>query len=304
MRADPPCPRVPCARKEKTLLMIGNAHIDPVWLWRWEEGFHEVQATFRSALDRMGENPDFIFTAGSAALYEWVEKGDPAMFDEIRAAGGRRPLGHRRRLVGAAGLQHPVRRIVRPAGAIRPAVLSREARRSPPRSATTWTASGTTACCRRSWRKVASRAISSCARHRTKRNCRVTSSGGSRTTDPACWRFASCTGTHRGARGWKSTCGAAPGSCGSRSIAPSASTVWAIMAAARRVENLEQHRGVGRRSSPPAPAIRRARSLVRRCAGSATSRCPCCTTTCSTTPAAATPRTLASSAGTGKRRTR
>jgi alpha-mannosidase len=65
--------------------MIGNAHIDPVWLWQWPEGFHEVLATFRSALDRMAEYPDFTFTASSAAFYEWVEQVDPAMFEEIRA---------------------------------------------------------------------------------------------------------------------------------------------------------------------------------------------------------------------------
>jgi alpha-mannosidase len=27
--------------------MIGNAHIDPVWLWQWPEGYQEVRATFR-----------------------------------------------------------------------------------------------------------------------------------------------------------------------------------------------------------------------------------------------------------------
>ena len=41
--------------KHNKLHMIGHAHIDPVWLWRWQEGFHEVKATFRSALDRMNE---------------------------------------------------------------------------------------------------------------------------------------------------------------------------------------------------------------------------------------------------------
>ncbi len=69
----------------QTLHMIGNAHIDPVWLWQWQEGFQETLATFRSALDRMAETPDFRFTASSAALYAWVERLDPAMFDEIRA---------------------------------------------------------------------------------------------------------------------------------------------------------------------------------------------------------------------------
>src|SRR5215218_10033657 len=78
--------------KHKNVLhMIGSAHIDPVWLWQWQEGFHEVKATFRSALDRMNEYEDFIFVASSAAFYEWVEKSDPPMFEEIarRIAQGR-----------------------------------------------------------------------------------------------------------------------------------------------------------------------------------------------------------------------
>ncbi|MDQ3459520.1 MAG: alpha-mannosidase [Deinococcota bacterium] len=67
------------------LHMIGNAHIDPVWLWRWQEGFHEVKASFRSALDRLKEDDDFIFVSSSAVFYEWVERSDPRMFEEIRA---------------------------------------------------------------------------------------------------------------------------------------------------------------------------------------------------------------------------
>jgi len=69
----------------KTLHLIGNAHIDPVWLWTWQEGYHEVHATFRSALDRMNEFPDFTFTASSACLYAWIEEVDPYMFSEIQA---------------------------------------------------------------------------------------------------------------------------------------------------------------------------------------------------------------------------
>src|SRR4029079_11769035 len=71
--------------KHKTLYMIGNAHLDPVWLWRWQEGFQAAKATFRSALDRMSESDDFLFTSSSAAIYEWVERNDPRMFEEIRA---------------------------------------------------------------------------------------------------------------------------------------------------------------------------------------------------------------------------
>lgn len=64
--------------------MIGNAHIDPVWLWQWQEGYQEVRATFRSALDRLAEYPEFVFTCDSALFFEWVEESDPGLFAEIR----------------------------------------------------------------------------------------------------------------------------------------------------------------------------------------------------------------------------
>lgn len=65
--------------------------MDPVWLWQWQEGFQEVKATFRSALDRLNEYPEFVFTSSSAAYYEWVEQNEPRMFHEIkqRVAEGR-----------------------------------------------------------------------------------------------------------------------------------------------------------------------------------------------------------------------
>ncbi len=64
--------------------MIGNAHIDPVWLWPWSEGIAVVHSTFRSALDRMNETPDFIFTASSAQFFRWVADNDPEMLAEIK----------------------------------------------------------------------------------------------------------------------------------------------------------------------------------------------------------------------------
>ena len=60
--------------------LICNAHIDPVWLWRWTDGFSEVRATFRSVLDRMNEYPDFVFTSAAGAYYEWIEQTEPEMF--------------------------------------------------------------------------------------------------------------------------------------------------------------------------------------------------------------------------------
>ncbi|MBR5152897.1 MAG: alpha-mannosidase [Clostridia bacterium] len=67
-----------------SIYLIGNAHIDPVWLWRWQEGFVEIKATFRSVLDRMKEFDDFKFTCACASYYEWIEKNEPAMFEEIK----------------------------------------------------------------------------------------------------------------------------------------------------------------------------------------------------------------------------
>jgi alpha-mannosidase len=65
--------------------MIGNAHIDPVWLWRWQAGVDEALASFRSAADRCDEYPEFIYTRGEAWLYEQVERIDTDLFGRIRS---------------------------------------------------------------------------------------------------------------------------------------------------------------------------------------------------------------------------
>ena len=68
----------------KKVFMIGNAHLDPVWIWRWQEGFAETKATFRSVLDRMNEFDDFVFCCAGGQAYRWVEENCPEMFEEIR----------------------------------------------------------------------------------------------------------------------------------------------------------------------------------------------------------------------------
>lgn len=70
---------------KNTLYMIGNAHLDPVWLWDWREGFQENKATLKSALDRMDEFDDFVFTSSSAQFYQWVEENAPELFERIKA---------------------------------------------------------------------------------------------------------------------------------------------------------------------------------------------------------------------------
>ena len=73
-------------RETYQIHLIGNSHIDPVWLWPWTDGFSEVKATFQAALDRIREYPDFIFTCAGACYYQWVEQNCPDMFSQIQEA--------------------------------------------------------------------------------------------------------------------------------------------------------------------------------------------------------------------------
>lgn len=67
----------------KKLHLIGNAHLDAAWIWPWQEGFGEVKATFLSALNRLNEFDDILFTSSSAQYYEWIENNEPDMFKQI-----------------------------------------------------------------------------------------------------------------------------------------------------------------------------------------------------------------------------
>ncbi len=70
--------------KSRELYMVGNAHIDPVWQWQWQEGSMEAKATFRSVLDRMKEYPEFKFVCGASVVFEWVKEFAPEMFEEVK----------------------------------------------------------------------------------------------------------------------------------------------------------------------------------------------------------------------------
>lgn len=70
--------------KKQEIFMIGNAHLDPAWVWSWQEGSCEAKATIRSALDRMNEYPDFKFVCSSSSVYQWIEDFDPTMFEEMK----------------------------------------------------------------------------------------------------------------------------------------------------------------------------------------------------------------------------
>ncbi|MFN6093700.1 MAG: glycoside hydrolase family 38 C-terminal domain-containing protein [Verrucomicrobiota bacterium] len=68
----------------KTIHLIGNAHLDPVWLWDRREGLNEGLTTVRTMLDLMDEFPEMTFIRGESAIYQHVEKYDPASFARIK----------------------------------------------------------------------------------------------------------------------------------------------------------------------------------------------------------------------------
>ena len=66
------------------MYMLCNAHLDPVWLWRREEGMAEAISTFRVAADFCEKYEGFIFNHNEAVLYEWVEEYEPELFARIQ----------------------------------------------------------------------------------------------------------------------------------------------------------------------------------------------------------------------------
>ena len=71
-------------KKDWDFYFVGNAHLDPVWMWQWQDGSCTAKGTIRSALDRMKEYPDFVFVCAASRVFEWIEEFCPEMFREIQ----------------------------------------------------------------------------------------------------------------------------------------------------------------------------------------------------------------------------
>lgn len=68
----------------RTIHLVFNAHLDPVWLWPWSAGLDEIVNTCETACAILERNPDVIFTRGEAWVYEMIEKLHPSLFRRIR----------------------------------------------------------------------------------------------------------------------------------------------------------------------------------------------------------------------------
>lgn len=67
----------------KTVFMLCNAHIDPVWQWKRDDGLAAALSTFRSAASLL-EEYDFVFCHNEALVYRWAEQYEPRLFERIR----------------------------------------------------------------------------------------------------------------------------------------------------------------------------------------------------------------------------
>ncbi|MFI4910515.1 MAG: glycoside hydrolase family 38 C-terminal domain-containing protein [Sedimentisphaeraceae bacterium JB056] len=64
--------------------LICNAHLDPVWLWKWQEGAAEAISTFRTAAELCEKHDAFIFNHNEVILYQWIQEYEPQLFERIR----------------------------------------------------------------------------------------------------------------------------------------------------------------------------------------------------------------------------
>lgn len=68
----------------KTIHLIPNAHLDPVWLWDWREGANEAIATAQSVLDLMDRYRQLTFAHGEANFYEPILRYRMDLIERIK----------------------------------------------------------------------------------------------------------------------------------------------------------------------------------------------------------------------------
>lgn len=68
----------------KKIYIIGNSHIDPVWIWNRSSGRFSWLNTARSVVGIMDEQEDIKFSASSSAMHRWIEHADPGLFKRIQ----------------------------------------------------------------------------------------------------------------------------------------------------------------------------------------------------------------------------
>jgi len=71
--------------KDYTAHVVGYAHMDMAWLWRWEESIHDVMYnTFNNQIRLMNQNPDYTFSQDQAVVLDSMEHYYPDVFKGLQ----------------------------------------------------------------------------------------------------------------------------------------------------------------------------------------------------------------------------
>jgi alpha-mannosidase len=70
--------------QRRTVHLLCNSHLDPAWLWPWQEGAAEALALARTVVDLCERHQGFVFNRNEAMFYQWIAEYDPVLFQRIR----------------------------------------------------------------------------------------------------------------------------------------------------------------------------------------------------------------------------
>jgi alpha-mannosidase len=76
--------QAPAQPKDYTAHVVGYAHMDMAWLWRWEESIHDIMYnTFSNQLKLMDQFPDYTYAQDQAVVLDMMEHYYPDIFKGI-----------------------------------------------------------------------------------------------------------------------------------------------------------------------------------------------------------------------------
>ena len=76
--------QTPAQPKDYTAHVVGYAHMDMAWLWRWEESIYDIMYnTFSNQLKLMDQFPDYTYAQDQAVVLEMMERYFPDIFKGI-----------------------------------------------------------------------------------------------------------------------------------------------------------------------------------------------------------------------------
>jgi len=73
--------------ESQKVMLLGHAHMDPVYRWRWNEiENREIYKTFSDVLTMLEKHPELQFSQSYLLYYETVQKRFPALFEKVKKA--------------------------------------------------------------------------------------------------------------------------------------------------------------------------------------------------------------------------